>query len=354
MKKDWMVRESELDDTQIRVLMATLDKSIVVKGCAGSGKSVLALIKAQRVPKERSSNYSVIVFTKALCAYMNSGRQELGLKKEFTYYWDWKNRQGCPKADYIIVDEIQDFTETEIREFINAAQKNFYFFGDTAQSLYNGLDGKITMPVENIAHDLCVNMRRPIEFDLYNNYRLPLPIAKFVQYVGVDLQAFDAIAYKSKANKMPCMLSCSNKEEQLKSIKHLVSNGSEDVAVLLPHNDMVKDVGYQLNNLGMNVEMRYNDRVDWRNSKDTLNFNSSNPKVMTYHSAKGLQFEHVFLPYLEDFNDSSEAARKALYVAMTRTYDKLHILYSGNKPTVLSQIPTNYYETGEKQKVEDL
>ena len=74
MKKDWMIKESELDEDQIKVLMGTLDKSCIVTGCAGSGKSVLALIKAQRIQKERGDNYQIIVFTKALCHYMNSGR----------------------------------------------------------------------------------------------------------------------------------------------------------------------------------------------------------------------------------------------------------------------------------------
>ena len=49
-KKDWMVKESDLekDDYEYQVLHAVLDKSCIVSGCAGSGKSVLALIKAQR------------------------------------------------------------------------------------------------------------------------------------------------------------------------------------------------------------------------------------------------------------------------------------------------------------------
>ena len=34
MKKDWMIKESELDEDQIQVLMATLDKSCIVSGCA--------------------------------------------------------------------------------------------------------------------------------------------------------------------------------------------------------------------------------------------------------------------------------------------------------------------------------
>ena len=73
MKKDWMIRESELDDDQIKVLMATLNKSCIVFGCAGSGKSVLALIKAQRIQRELGEDYQIIVFTRALCGYMNAG-----------------------------------------------------------------------------------------------------------------------------------------------------------------------------------------------------------------------------------------------------------------------------------------
>jgi superfamily I DNA and RNA helicase len=103
-KKDWMIIESELDEDQIRVLMATLDKSCVVSDCAGSGKSVLVLIKAQRIQKEKGNNYKIIVFTKALRRYMNAGKETLGLNNNFFYHWQWKNT-GCLPANYVIVYE---------------------------------------------------------------------------------------------------------------------------------------------------------------------------------------------------------------------------------------------------------
>ena len=137
MKKDWMIKESELDEDQIKVLMATLDKSCLVTGCAGSGKSVLALIKAQRIQKERGNNYQIVVFTKALCHYMNSGRRELGLRNQFVYHWVWIHRKDCPSSDYMIVDEIQDFDEEEIKEFINATNKHFFFFGDFSLDIFS-------------------------------------------------------------------------------------------------------------------------------------------------------------------------------------------------------------------------
>jgi superfamily I DNA/RNA helicase len=352
MKKDWMIKESELDEDQIKVLMGTLDKSCIVTGCAGSGKSVLALIKAQRIQKEKGNDYQIIVFTKALCHYMNSGRQELGLKKQFTYHWVWKHRLNCPSSDYVIVDEIQDFDEDEIKEFIAATNKHFFFFGDTAQSIYEGL--KNTIAVEDIGY-LLPKGEKPKSFELYRNYRLPIPVAKFVQYIGIDLQPYEESTYKSPETVIPRILKYSNLREQFAAIKDIIRKRDlSDVAILLPHNDMVKTAGEIFNNLNLNVELRYNDKEDWQNSKDTLNFSTTNPKVMTYHSAKGLQFETIFLPRIEDFEDDGGAHRKSLYVAMTRTYRNLYIMYSGILPELLSKVPRNLYETTENEEIEDI
>lgn len=46
-----MIKESELDEDQIKVLMATLDKSCIVAGCAGSGKSYFGTDKSPTYPK---------------------------------------------------------------------------------------------------------------------------------------------------------------------------------------------------------------------------------------------------------------------------------------------------------------
>lgn len=353
MKKDWMISSSQLDDIQVRIINSTIDKSLVVAGCAGSGKSVLALLQAQRIQRERGSNYQIIVYTKALSKYMESGRQELGLNNSFTYHWWWKNISKCPDSDYIIVDEIQDFTKAEIQEFINATNKHFFFFGDTAQSLYNDLkknqQGCGTMKVEEIGYLFGEN-ERPKSFELYNNYRLPLPVAKIAQRIGVDLLPFDESVYKSKETAMPHILRYDSFDQEMKAIHRILSTNSgrmNDVAILLPTNDAVKSAYNSLKNLGGNYEYRYTEN---QREVTTLNFNSTNPKIMTYHSAKGLQFETVFLPSLDGFSDSN---RKTLYVAMTRTYRDLYMMYSGSKPNILSNIPSDLYKTTETDTIED-
>ena len=345
-----MIKESELDDDQIKVLTATLDKSCIVSGCAGSGKSVLALIKAQRIQKERGNDYEIIVYTKALCKYMESGRKALGLNNPFYYFHKWK-RSWCDKqADYIIVDEIQDFTSEEIQGFINAARKNFFFFGDTAQSIYDGL--KVTVALEDIG-DLLPQGNKPKISKLYSNYRLPIQVAKFVQYVGVGLDPFEENTYKNAGgdDSIPHVLQYESPIEQIEAIKRIIGDRLTDVAILLPLNEQVKEVGEILTSLEVNYEQKYNNN-DPQKAKDNLDFNTSNLKLMTYHSAKGLQFETVFLPLLE--TSDIEAKRKALYVAMTRTYKQLYIMYSGNLPNVLADIPAELYTQKEVEEIEDI
>lgn len=349
MKKDWMIKESELDENQRSVLNAVVDKSCIVSGCAGSGKSILALVKAQRIQKERGNDYQIVVFTKALCRYMNSGRKQLGLNKTFTYHWDWKNRLHCPKSDYIIVDEIQDFTTDEIREFIQATRKQFFFYGDTAQSIYEGL--KDTIGVDDIRFS--INEARNAKYwELYNNYRLPVPVARLSQYIGVDLPPFVASTYKSPEKEVPHIIEYDSYTEQLEAIHRIIEDQNlTDVAILLPHNNNVLFAYNHLRNMGGNYELRYKDNEDYKQSQDTLNFDSSNPKIMTYHSAKGLQFETVFLPFLEDYE---EEQRKALYVAVTRTYKNLYLMWSDYEPDFLSDIPNDLYITEETTTIDDI
>lgn len=119
-----------------------------------------------------------------------------------------------------------------------------------------------------------------------------------------------------------------------------------DVAILLPRNEDVREMYDRLSKLG-NYEVRCKGGKDSpQQGQDTLDFSSSNPKIMTYHSAKGLQFETVFLPYVEDFTETT-LTRKALYVAITRTYRNLYVMYSGCLPAVLNQVDTKLYKTSE-------
>lgn len=122
--KAFNVDTKSMDDDQLDLIGDNIGKSMIVAGCAGSGKSVIAMYKAQQI-LEAGGDVILIAFTKSLNRYMSQGKANT-LDKKFFYHWQWID-QGMPSADYIIVDEIQDFDKKEILQFIHAAKICFYF-----------------------------------------------------------------------------------------------------------------------------------------------------------------------------------------------------------------------------------
>ena len=132
-KRSFYVRESELDDFQRQVLNKKVDKSFIVKGCAGSGKSILALWKAHDIASNNRGSLQIVVFSKALKSYMEEALRTIGVSPSLVDYWHhWKNNPR--RSDYIIVDEVQDFGQDAINAFMNHARIAI-FYGDSAQQL---------------------------------------------------------------------------------------------------------------------------------------------------------------------------------------------------------------------------
>ena len=95
-------------------------------------------------------------------------------------------------------------------------------------------------------------------------------------------------------------------------------------------------------NNNVDCEFKYNKGDNDFDYVDNLNFKTTLPKIMTYHSAKGLQFDMVILPMYNGAND--DESRKALYVAMTRTMHTLYVLYSTQELLPPLNVPSYLYE----------
>ena len=332
--KEFNVQENSLDGEQLELIERELTSSMIVTGCAGSGKSVIAMYKAKQII-ENGGDVILIAYTKSLYKYMQQGEPLTNDNHHFYYHWQWE-KAGRPAADYIIVDEVQDFSREEIEQFIHAARKCFFFFGDTAQSIYSGI--KNTVSIKELAEMTGVKISC-----LNSNYRLPKPVAKITQrYVGIDANPYADSVYQSKETALPYIVAFKNDEAQIDAIVSLVEKKKmKSVGILVPNNELVLSTNRKLSERNFSCELKYNSELE-KDNIVTLDFKSSLPKLMTYHSAKGLQFETVFLPFYEGTTDND--ARKALYVAMTRTYRYLYVFYKGDKLEYpLSEVPREYF-----------
>ena len=333
--KEFNIVKEKTDPEQLGLIERELENSMIVSGCAGSGKSVIAMYKAQQII-DQGGDVILIAYTKSLNRYMQQGKDISKTEKRFYYHWEWKDAHK-PSADYIIVDEIQDFSRDEVEDFINAAKKCFFFFGDTAQSIYGGV--KKALSISELSKMTGVKISY-----LNSNYRLPKPVAKITQeYVAIDANPYSEGIYQSKETELPRFVQFDNETKQIDAIIDLINKKRmRNVGILVPRNEQVLSLMKAFNDRDYICEYKY--RPDNKRSKVTLDFTTEVPKLMTYHSAKGLQFETVILPFFEGANSDDKDMRKALYVAMTRTYRFLYVMYTGSTlQPPLDKVPEHLY-----------
>lgn len=230
-KRSFYVKDSELDDYQVKVINKKTDNSYIVKGCAGSGKSILALWKAKQIQEGGKGSYLYVVYTKALRQYMSDGIKQIGLREsnvvnfDACFQWGRNNygelQRGVWKKgsyDYVIVDEAQDFSRDDIELLKSKARKALLVYGDTAQQLYKFLKDKQTVSMEDIQYFT----KFPVE-QLVFNHRLPKKIARVAQYLNSESDELEERCTEEGTEK-PKILEYNTKQEQFAAIANLIKN----------------------------------------------------------------------------------------------------------------------------------
>lgn len=345
MEGDFYVEFGKLDDYQRNIIRTLFHRSEVVGGSAGTGKSLIALHKLALVPQDKSA--ALVVFSKALKKYFEDGMQVLQIPETTVHYkQEWGEGRH---VDYLFVDECQDFTAEEIEQYINNCDKIF-FFGDTSQTIMD-FDGSVKQTVEDTANMVGV----PVEY-LRVNYRLTKENALLAEAVG---NRNDLVRYCRRNGVKPQLIEGATFDEQLSKIVEIINtNNLTRACVLVPYNTEATALGSPNKDRKLSVDyvqdffVSRNIPVEVKKSSKrrdvmTLDFNSSATKIIPWHSVKGLQFNDVFIPFCETPYD--EVMKKALYVAITRAYNRLYIGYTGQpNPDIFPPLDSNIY-AGETQ-----
>lgn len=154
----WFI--SNLDDSQRKIIVQSIDDDIIVQGAAGSGKTNLAIHRALQAKGKGS--YAIVIFTVALKRMIAYGMQALGLDKErIAYEWAWTHRGFdltgdvyCERINPNILyynngTVIQEFIRTEKNDettyglkFANRERGEYKMFYDAFGSVSHWLKGK--------------------------------------------------------------------------------------------------------------------------------------------------------------------------------------------------------------------
>ena len=264
------------------------------------------------------------------------------------YLWDWGDilvevlryiKQGKidenEKYDHVIIDEVQDINKVGLKIAINLAKKpsGIFLVGDATQSIYNtGFRWK----------DVGIFISSKNVYKLEKSFRNTQQILLVAKEILKDYIDKDFIlpSIPNKIGEKPKIIRFKNNFEQIRwvanDIAKKIKNGNfppKNIAVL---SRIKKYLG------PLQKELQKHD-IESSHYKDNMDLNADTVKLLTFHSAKGLEFPVVYIIYVngdlvplaekvqDEITELQE--RKLLYVAITRAMQELIITCSDRNPS---------------------
>jgi superfamily I DNA/RNA helicase len=219
-----------------------------------------------------------------------------------------KNDKDQPQYDFIMVDEGQDMNNVAY-EIFKVISKHITVCLDSKQQLY-----EVGSTEQEILKELGVHA---CNVNLLEGYRCSPYIVKLAAQLIKGKKERDAYIRQTRTRstdiETPVLFyakSAKEEKERLISIIHTRLLNNERIAVLFPKKKQVFGYAVALRAAGLEVE-----------DMDGLDFSKENPKLMTYHSAKGLTFDTVIMPRLVKssfFKVAEDVLERQVFVALTR------------------------------------
>ena len=365
----WMITEDRLGADQVNVIdeiTRISDNPIWIKGHAGSGKSVLLLHSlADYLILNPNAKVTVVVFTRALVDLLSVGLKQIpklngkNVIVQTIYQLKYKMDNNYSRYDAIFCDEIQDLPIEFIKSIKNYCT-HLIIAGDAEQSIYNnvpGFEGNTATSLE-IKDGIL-----PIEKNLGIIYRLTTSILDVLKKVFPAMLAdMPNIAKEDTEIKL---YQAEKIDDEINfcwsDIKNTNTLRSSEVSAVLisGHDDIVFFVNKVLELEGKEIWSR----IDARDNKpnyDLMNHHLINSKVplmyignnfgslvdadtqnkvviTTYHSSKGLDFDYVYLPMVNNDMYIHSNENSLLLVALSRSKSGLFISFTDNLHTGLKE-----------------
>lgn len=344
----WLLPRSELTPEQLRAIELPHTEHQIIFGAPGSGKTQILLHRAdelQRRLRLPDSRYRILVYTNVLKTYIRSALDLLGLPAHtVTTYDDWcrlfyeqhisqrlpwdfaarrpdfeairrsvaqaiaSNRVPLPMYEFVLVDEGQDLDQ-ECFHTLRRVARHVTVCLDHKQQIYeHGSDETKILTA--------LGLRRR-SLSLLDAYRCSPYVARvaaqLIEHLDERKQYLRQVRTESSERETPLLYYASHfEDEKLRLIEILRQRLLTDqrIAVLFPMRRQVYGFAQSLTTVGIEVE-----------TQENLSFSTACPKLITFHSAKGLTFDSVLLPRLavESFQRvTAERLRRLLFVAITR------------------------------------
>lgn len=237
---------------------------------------------------------------------------------------------------HVIIDEGQDLSPEEIRSLAEVVDPagSVTFFGDYAQQIYG----------QGMSWRACGLKVSKVEM-FKDNYRNSTAIAEFaialseMSFFGKTDELVPPVAPRA-IGSLPTLVACADRAQEVAVVRSIAEQwglvGTVAVIGRTWADAEEACAGLKAQRIKKDAKFRWND--------------APGVYYTTYHSAKGLEFDTVVMPFCSEdtvpspevvkalgVDDADERESKLLYVGITRAKSDLIITYSGAKTHLLPQ-----------------
>ncbi|VAW44793.1 hypothetical protein MNBD_GAMMA03-717 [hydrothermal vent metagenome] len=362
--------EEDLNKDQDRVLALPEDGQYLIVGGPGTGKSVVALLRALKY--QDNDDYVFLVYNKVLKA-LSRQLLNINLNKYLTII-TWfnyvfkkitnekntpqKNNDGYHTPDYaaiiskyeglecssrslhIIIDEGQDMPPSFYEALVCAGYQNFFIVADQNQQITDDNSNR-----QELTDNLGLESKDVIELRI--NYRNSHPIALFASCFYTD-KASPApelpdresletpVLYKQISNEKTFEMIL---READKDTKKLIGVVVANHKVRLEYIDGIKNLNITLDN-ALPIISTYSSTDT---EEVTIDFSQGGVVVLNDKSIKGLEFDivYIIIDGFKIYNNDQTSMKKRLYVMSSRAIEKLALVSTQDNSSILSLLPTD-------------
>jgi superfamily I DNA/RNA helicase len=378
----WMISINDLDAVQARAIeniLSNQERNHWVKGFAGSGKTIVLTHVLERLANTKPPvKICFATFTHALKDLVESGLSESAKKRITISTFDGlKTLRG--RFDLLVADEMQDI-KNETLPVLKSKADVLIVAADSDQSIY-----KFSIS----ASALQSAVKPAKEHQLREIHRINENIFEIATSVYEQANVVSQTTVRQDDERARIYKGTSLRDEfvtMFEEADRLSAKGSPS-AILFPTKKLmdsfIATISVTLSYPGSPPSVKESGRgkdgtfgVQFQEINDYLKRAKSPVQVfgggggdlyetdvrkmillMTYHSAKGLDFPFVFLPHLtastglnafKGGTDSDE--RRLFFVASTRARERLYLSYHGEPHRFIEEIPDHLLEPFNKQK----
>ena len=336
-----------------------LTKSVLITGPPGTGKTVIALYRAKMLT-DRKKKCQLLMYSRVLSEYTKRASESLKIDGIVETYHRWLygyhftlfnkpppqvekwvydfneilanlNKKGfeAGKHPHLIIDEAQDLPK-EFFMIVRHLSDELTIFADENQRLTENNSTIKEIQTYSGVRDV---------FPLARNYRNTREIAMLARhfYAGQPSGIPDL---PDRTGELPTMQRFATIDDSIdKIVNYEATYSDKSIGVLMPTQRLQKRYYMTMKDRTKHDVCSYIGGKGARAAR--MDFDKPGIKLLHYKSAKGLEFDSLFLPELQDLTMSpgTPEFKMTLYTILSRARDLLFCSYTGEKPEVVEQFP---------------